>query len=382
MIGQGYHKWLSPREQEALARASMVLIDAFFDEWSLLDDWEEPGTIVSTRLGKHLPRYYEQFYTPVFYKKFGVSIVTVAWKLAQPEPRPLASPAEQLAAWAMIGEARSLLKGAGAEGNVPEDTQAFQAFSQEYVKSATFLRVFDLPQDKLGEGREEEYRAALVLESWFHPISTKVPPHPYAWSGASEPVVGRAYKSSLRPSEQQALGTGIEVLIDEVFEGFPVEGDLPLGRSFANTELGAALPRQYYSRYTLPFLKKFTVSILTVAWKLAQKKHLPLSSVAEELAAHAILTQAKGCFELEQETLEEGMPGSKIPPGQAFERFREFYFEEEDFLYLFDPRYDGVDQSPVGEMMAMSSLAFENWWCPFGEGTDLVRLAHPYVYGY
>ena len=65
MIGQGYRKWLSPREQEALAQASTLLIDAFFDEWYMLDDWEKLGTIVSTKLGKHLPQHYAQYYTPL-----------------------------------------------------------------------------------------------------------------------------------------------------------------------------------------------------------------------------------------------------------------------------------------------------------------------------
>ena len=36
---------------------------------------------------------------------------------------------------------------------------------------------------------------------------------------------------------------------------------------------------------------------MTVAWKLGQPKHIPLSSVAEELAAWAIINQAKAFTE-------------------------------------------------------------------------------------
>jgi hypothetical protein len=372
-IGQGYRRWLTPRAQEALATSCNVLIDAFFDEWRLVESWK-PESILSTRLGKHLPRHFSQNYTPHFYKRFGVCVVTVAWKLAQPKPQPLASRAEQLAACAIVEEAREMFKGASGE----EAAQAFQAFLDGYVEHSNVCSLFDPPDHGIDAG-PGEHMASLALEHWFRPFSGKYAAHPYAFGGANVLRVGQAYKKHLLPSEQEALDAGIAVLIDELFEDFTPSVSLRTGGNSALTTLGEHLPLHYLPKYTSVFLKQFAVCIMTVAWKLAQPRHVPLSSVAEELAAHAILTQAQGCLALELESAEEDEGDEEITAEQAFEDFREYYFEDEDFLFLFDNSYDGVETSPVGQMLHMTSLAFADWFRPFS--ADPARIAHPYVFG-
>ena len=48
---------------------------------------------------------------------------------------------------------------------------------------------------------------------------------------------------------------------------------------FEDTILGGHLPSRYLHKYTPLFYKQFAVCIITVAWKLAQPKHIPLSSL-------------------------------------------------------------------------------------------------------
>jgi len=177
--------------------------------------------------------------------------------------------------------------------------------------------------------------------------------------------IGQAYSESLTPREQQALADGCTLLIDGIFDDLALvqePGDV------AQTTLVEHLPTRYLPRYTPLFCRKFAICIITVAWKLAQPDQLPLSSVAEELAAWTIINEAKSLIaEREGETAAE----------QAFDTFVEEYFEDTDVLFLFDDAYDGIDEGVVGQLVGMSSLAFDAWFRPFSN--DPARTAHPYV---
>lgn len=95
---------------------------------------------------------------------------------------------------------------------------------------------------------------------------------------------------------------------------------------------------------------------------------MALSSLAEELAAWAIINQAKSVVEEDEgEAAEEN----------AFDIFIDGYFEDTDFLYLFDATYDGIDEAEVAQVLGMSSLAFHDWFLPFSDEPS--RMAHPYV---
>src|SRR6266699_2225165 len=126
-VKQADKKWLTSREREALFAASALLINAFFDEYSKVHAWK-PEKIFLTRLEEHLPRHYFSHYTPLFYKEFGACVVSVAWKLAQPKPIPPASVAEQLAAWAILKEAKEFLKRASKDKSAEETEHMLQGF--------------------------------------------------------------------------------------------------------------------------------------------------------------------------------------------------------------------------------------------------------------
>jgi hypothetical protein len=98
-IGQAYADILTPREQQALAEACDWLIDHAFDERERV---EKPQDVLDSVVGEYLPTRYVYRYTPHFYKKFAVCVITVAWKLAQSEYMRLSSLAEELAARAII----------------------------------------------------------------------------------------------------------------------------------------------------------------------------------------------------------------------------------------------------------------------------------------
>ncbi len=177
--------------------------------------------------------------------------------------------------------------------------------------------------------------------------------------------IGQVYSDWLTPREQQALQVGCDWLIDHAFDELEAVKD---PKDIVNTVMGGHLPERYLYKYTQLFFRKFAVCLITVTWKLAQPEHMPLSSLAEELAAWAIIMEARRVIE-EDRGEEEAE--------KAFDAFIDGYFEDTDFLYLFENASDGIDESQVAQMMGMSSLAFADWFLPFSDEPS--RRAHPYV---
>src|SRR5258708_7063999 len=147
-------------------------------------------------------------------------------------------------------------------------------------------------------------------------------------------TIGQAYSEVLTPREQQALLQACDWLIDHAFNEF---ASINEPKDVLETVLGSHLPERYTYRYTPLFYKKFAVCLMTVAWKLAQPEHLPLSSLAEELAAHAIIREAIARLEMEaEEDAEE--KGDQEQTHEPLDAFIEAYFEDMDFELLFEGR--------------------------------------------
>ncbi|GAC1402015.1 MAG: hypothetical protein NVS4B1_19450 [Ktedonobacteraceae bacterium] len=57
--------------------------------------------------------------------------------------------------------------------------------------------------------------------------------------------------------------------------------------------------------------------------------------------------------------------------------FIDTYFEDTDFLYLFENSHDGIEETQVGQVMGIPPLAFDHWFVPFSDESS--RIVHPYV---
>jgi len=171
--------------------------------------------------------------------------------------------------------------------------------------------------------------------------------------------IGQAYADILTPREQQALAEACDWLIDHAFDEREC---IEKPQDVLDSAVGEYLPTRYVYRYTPLFYKKFAVCIITVAWKLAQSEHMLLSSLAEELAARAIIQEAKGRLKDRK---------------NAFVTCIDRYFEDTDVAFLFDDRSDGLDETEVAQLLGLSSLAFADWFLPFSDAPS--RVVHPYV---
>lgn len=177
-------------------------------------------------------------------------------------------------------------------------------------------------------------------------------------------LMGQAYTKVLTLPEQQALLGSCDLLIDTIFDDIE---SVEKPEDVVNTMVGSYLPERYLYKYTPYFLRKFAVCIITVAWKLAQPRHMPLSSLAEELAAWVIIQEA--IRRLEDEADEE--------VENAFDAFIDMYFEDTDFEFLYNDSYDGIEETELAQVMGISSLAFQDWFIPFSDEPS--RTPHPYV---
>jgi hypothetical protein len=131
---------LPPEHRRALADACDRLIDLWLDELGAIAHGEWP--VADSAVAEALPRRYRLGYTPRFAQRFFVCLATVAWKLAQPGRVPLACVAEELAAWALIAEAESVLEEAGEAAD-------FGPFVDALYEDTDFLILFDPKLDGL-----------------------------------------------------------------------------------------------------------------------------------------------------------------------------------------------------------------------------------------
>ena len=170
--------------------------------------------------------------------------------------------------------------------------------------------------------------------------------------------IGQAYADILTPREQQALAEACDWLRDHAFDE---RERIEKPHHVLDSVVGEYFPTRYVYRYTPLFYKKLAVCIITVAWKLAQVEHMLLSSLAEELAAWAIIQGAKGSLEDRK---------------NAFDTCIDRYFEDADVAFLFENR-DGLDGTEVAQLLGLSSLAIVDWFLPFSDAPS--RVVHPYV---
>jgi hypothetical protein len=169
MIGNSWDDCLPKSHREALHNSLCLLVDDFLND----PDYDEPLFITS------LPSKYLLQYDGGFRRKFLVILLTVGYKLSQPEPPvPFFScTAEELGLHVLIEEAEEDLKTQGIEPEFSEfEDQAFQDdMDIRILYDMALDGVENSPVgDSMGYGN-------LQFDLWFEPfLNATTPVHPYA----------------------------------------------------------------------------------------------------------------------------------------------------------------------------------------------------------
>jgi len=172
-------------------------------------------------------------------------------------------------------------------------------------------------------------------------------------------VIGDVPEGMLVPIQEQALRSATVVLLDRFFADV---GHLEAGGDFADTDMVAYLPQRFAPKYGYLFAKEFLICVATVAANLMHPGHSMLACVGEELALHALVTEANGILEARG-------------AGVDLADFLELATEDADYELLFDMAWDGIEDSDTAREEGMANLAFDDWFKPFRE----THPVHPYV---
>jgi len=177
------------------------------------------------------------------------------------------------------------------------------------------------------------------------------------------PIGTKRYKQDdLTPIQREALYRAARQLTDMFLDDLrKLAREMP----FADSDMADYLPRKHLNRYDLSFAERFLVCLLTVAWKLREPGSQLLACTAEELALRAIIEEARALV----------LADPEFDEGEAnFDSFEAVAFKDWDFGMLFDPAYDGVEDSkdPRDDVV---NLHFDEWFKPFNDE----RIIHPYL---
>jgi uncharacterized protein (DUF2126 family) len=158
-------------------------------------------------------------------------------------------------------------------------------------------------------------------------------------------VIGDASRATLPEDHWQALAAAGSILIDEFSDDV---SRLLSGGDFDDTWMANYLPPQFERKYTALFAKKMVVCVAVVAWKLEEPGNWPLACVGEQLALRAIIERADVELDLQGKDYK-------------FESFWDLAFSDTDFPMLYEPAWDGVEDTAIAERLGAGNLAPDDW---------------------
>ncbi len=175
------------------------------------------------------------------------------------------------------------------------------------------------------------------------------------------PICKKSEEYQLPTGHWQALLAGIDITVDHLIDDITAllhEDNADIDDTF----IVADLPELYRPLYKPLFPKRFLACMLTVAWKLVAPGAHRLASVAEELALHTVIRSA---------TIHLDEAGVKAD----FDPLYDLAFEDTDFMFLFDRRFDGIEDSEIGGKLGVANLHFRAGSNRFGSRSQSTGTA-------
>jgi len=136
--------------------------------------------------------------------------------------------------------------------------------------------------------------------------------------------------------------------------------------NFEETLIANALPPRYATSYDILFAKKFFTCFVSATERIRNSEHP--RCVAEEMAIKEIIEYAITMTE------DYGHKSKKLVNSivEGLRAFEDNILEDEDFLFLWDGAYDGIEYI---EELGMANLECSKWFKPFRKNLPV----NPYV---
>lgn len=165
----------------------------------------------------------------------------------------------------------------------------------------------------------------------------------------------------LEPAERSALSNAVDAVDDFMLGEL---ADRYMTEAAADGQFSMLyLPVRYAHAYDFKLLRRLYACLLVVAGRLQQGWEPPRCR-GEELVTRAVLEHAETCF--------EELEGSST---NAFLHLREFLFADTDHEFMFDMKFDGIDDPTTdeGAQLGTGPLDPSAWFDPLYED----RPVHP-----
>jgi hypothetical protein len=176
-------------------------------------------------------------------------------------------------------------------------------------------------------------------------------------------ILPSADPTQLRQATTESLSEALDILTGN---GHLELEAMKAGGSFEDmSSLEGVLPANFASHYTPALVEEFYKTLNVVAEKLSTYPDTYLASTAEELAAHALIRNAKSSLITK---LEEDNDADVLVIAAVLEHLDEIHemaFEDWDVLMLFEEQWDGLESSSLAESMGMANLHPRDWFKPF-----------------
>jgi hypothetical protein len=167
-----------------------------------------------------------------------------------------------------------------------------------------------------------------------------------------------------------ALLYSVETMLDHLFEDIQTlrtdRATVAEGDGFFVMD---DLPAQYAHKYTALLAQQFLVAAVTITGRLLEPQWHKPSCVAEALALHLLIEEAKGTLDIYD--LLDGQTAA-----EAYAAFQDHAYEDLDFEWLYDPSFDGIDQDPSLDHLDIRPMDVGSWFLPYPTAT---RPLHPYA---
>jgi hypothetical protein len=161
----------------------------------------------------------------------------------------------------------------------------------------------------------------------------------------------------LSPMCRRLLASTVEVLVESLREDL---AEIAAGGEFEGTcLLSGFLPSRFQDSYDLLFLERWVGKVETVGLKLLQYPNTYLACTADELAAHAILAEARAKFDLLEETADSADLAEEVAA------LNDCAFEDHDILMAFEDAPCPADNPAIAGMMGIANFTPDTWFMPF-----------------
>ncbi|MFT5366730.1 MAG: hypothetical protein ACI8V2_001679 [Candidatus Latescibacterota bacterium] len=167
----------------------------------------------------------------------------------------------------------------------------------------------------------------------------------------------------ITPEFAKQLGGGFELISDEILDAIVAVREL---KQYKDTSFFDRLPLSGQLRPDLPLPRNFLIALDTLALKALTAPPARLACRAEELLLWWTLEFAREVAHLE-ETWSDALE-------TEYKDFVDCIFYDTDFLFLYDPKADGIE---TVQELGVKSLSVDHWFLPFNRHLTINPLTWP-----